>query len=73
MFYSGLDIYDFHMIIFNRWGEVIFETYDVNYGWNGSYGGGEIVQDGVYVYKIEYGDTMSDEKHYINGHITVLK
>lgn len=73
IFYSGLDIYDFHMQIYNRWGELIFESYNVNSGWDGSYGGGEIVEDGVYVYKIEYGDTMSDEKHFLTGHITVLK
>lgn len=73
IFYSGMDIYDFHMTIFNRWGEIVFETYDANYGWNGSYGGGDIVEDGVYVYKIEFGDTMSDERYYLTGHITILK
>ena len=33
IFVSGLDVYDYHLIIFNRWGEMVFESYDANYGW----------------------------------------
>lgn len=42
---------DFNMLIFNRWGEVIFESDDINIGWDGYYKG-EICQQDVYVYKI---------------------
>ena len=72
-FTAGLDIYDYHMMIFNRWGELVFESYDANFGWDGSFGGMGLVEDGVYIYKIEFGDTMSDKRHYVDGHITVLK
>ena len=72
-FIAGLDVYDYHLMIFNRWGELVFESYNVEYGWNGSFGDMGLVEDGVYIYKIEFGDTMSDERHYVNGHITVLK
>jgi len=72
-FIAGLDIYDYRLMIFNRWGELIFESYNSDFGWNGSFGDGGLVEDGVYVYKIEFGDTMSDERHYVNGHVTVLK
>jgi gliding motility-associated-like protein len=73
IFSSGLDVYDYHMTLFNRWGEVIFESYDVTKGWDGHYGDGGLVDDGVYIWQLEFGDTMSDEKHRRRGHVTVLK
>ena len=73
IFTSGLDIYDYHLTIFNRWGEIVFESFDVNYGWNGTYGNGPKVEDGVYIWQIEFGDINSDKKHTENGHVTVLQ
>lgn len=43
---------DYHFVIFNRWGELIFETNDVNIGWDGYYKGTMCQQD-VYVWKID--------------------
>lgn len=43
-------IEDFHMMIFNRWGELIFETHDILVGWDGYYKG-KLCQQDVYVYK----------------------
>ncbi|UKN03746.1 gliding motility-associated C-terminal domain-containing protein [Paracrocinitomix mangrovi] len=73
VFTSGFDPYDYHMTIFNRWGEIIFESYDASIGWDGTYGNAGIVQDGTYVWKISFGTTMSDERQTISGHVTVLK
>lgn len=73
VFASGVDPFDFHMIIFNRWGEVLFETYDYTYGWNGTYGDQGLVEDGTYVWQIEFKETMSDKRHTYRGHLTVLK
>lgn len=42
---------EFKMNIFNRWGELIFESNDINKGWDGYYRG-ELAQQGVYVWKI---------------------
>jgi hypothetical protein len=42
----------FHLVIFSRWGEVIFETYDKDFQWHGDYKG-EPVQEGASVWKIE--------------------
>jgi gliding motility-associated-like protein len=73
VFTSGFDPYDFHLSIFNRWGELIFESYDASKGWNGSYGTNGLVQDGVFVWKIEFNDINSDKKYTYSGHVTVLK
>ena len=69
---SGIDIYDYHLTIFNRWGEIMFESYDLNVGWTGVYGNG-LVQNGVYIWTIEVGDILTDERLEYGGHVTVLK
>jgi gliding motility-associated-like protein len=73
IFVSGLDVYDYHLIIFNRWGEIVFESYDANYGWDGFYGSAGIVEDGSYVWTISFGETMSDKLHVETGTVTLLK
>ncbi len=72
-FYSGVDPYDFHFTIFNRWGEIIWESYNPSAGWDGSYGSRGLVESGTYVWTLEFRETMSDKRHYHNGHVTVLK
>jgi gliding motility-associated-like protein len=63
----------YQLYIFNRWGELLFETEDVNQGWDGSYNG-VIVEDGVYVWKI-IGAPMNNEADLREwtGHVTVIK
>ncbi len=73
IFVSGLDIFDYHLMIFNRWGELVFESYNADYGWPGTYGDGGIVTDEVFTWKLDFGDTMSDKRHYDVGTVTVLK
>jgi gliding motility-associated-like protein len=48
------------MLVFNRWGELLFETKDPEAGWNGYYHG-RLCQQDVYVYKIiaTYSDGQS--------------
>ncbi len=52
---------DFKMIILNRWGEKLFETTNINKGWNGTFLN-EPCQDGVYVYHITV--TSKNNKSY---------
>ena len=39
----------FQMKIYNRWGQMIFETIDIEEGWDGTYKS-QICQEGVYVW-----------------------
>jgi len=73
IFTSGFDYYDYHLTIFNRWGEIVFESYNSDNGWNGHYGDGGLVQDGVYVWQIEFGESATDKRQTHRGHVTVLK
>jgi len=47
--------------IYNRWGELLFETKDLAKGWDGTFNK-ELVQQDIYVYQIQYLDT--DKKIY---------
>ncbi len=74
IFTSGFDPMDYKMEIFDRWGELIFETHDVEYGWDGTYNGTNgLVKEGTYVWKIEFKTTRSDERKKIIGSVTLLR
>jgi len=74
VFTSGYDPQDFELLIYNRWGELIFESHDVSRGWNGTYGvDGDKVQDGTYAWKINF-KLKGLDKHQIEiGHVNVFR
>ncbi|MEZ4937636.1 MAG: PKD domain-containing protein [Crocinitomicaceae bacterium] len=72
IFTSGFDPYDYTLLIFNRWGELLFESHNHEVGWNGKYVG-NYVEDGVYVWKIEFKETMTDKRHTVYGHVTIIR
>ena len=74
VFTSGFNPYDYHAVIFNRWGEVIWESYNAQEPWDGSYKGGEyLCQEGIYVYKISYGNNTDAKRKEIYGHISIIR
>jgi gliding motility-associated-like protein len=75
VFTSGFDPYDFNMIIYNRWGEKIFETHDALVGWNGTYlfSEGDLVQEGTYIWVIEFKNKQNDKHQKATGHVTLMR
>ncbi len=76
IFTSGFDPTDYNLYIYNRWGEIVFESHDATVGWDGSYGGMSeitVVQDGVYTWKIEFKTTDTDERKMVVGHVNVIR
>jgi len=69
---SGIDIYDFNVRLFNRWGETVWESNDPSVGWDGTYAG-RYVQDGTYTWFMECKDEVTDKKYTFQGHVTVLR
>ncbi len=61
------------MKIYDRWGELIFESNDIDYGWDGTYNG-EIMQNGTYLYIIDMKscEPVNSEK-VIKGHINLIR
>ena len=74
VFTSGFDINQFTMSIYNRWGEIVFQSKDASIGWDGSYGiNGRKAQDGVYTYHIVYKIPQVDDRRVLTGHVTLIR
>ncbi len=73
IFTSGYDPYEYTLLIYNRWGEVIFESHNTEIGWDGTYGDNALVKEGVYTWKIEFKTNASDERKMVLGHVNVLR
>jgi gliding motility-associated-like protein len=68
----GIDVYDFECLIFDRWGEVIWENRDPEAGWDGTFKG-EPCQTGTYTWLVRAKDLLNDGQYTYNGHVTLLK
>jgi gliding motility-associated-like protein len=66
------DPFNYSFVIFNRWGELVFESKNPTIGWDGTYNGLKVL-DGVYVWKLEVGVAYSDYIISKTGHVTLLK
>ena len=69
---GGIDIYDFEVRVFNRWGEQIWESHNPAEGWDGTFQG-EIIKEGSYIYVAKVKDLYSDAYKTYNGHITLIR
>jgi gliding motility-associated-like protein len=64
-------VVQFHMQIFNRWGEMLFESYEKNKGWDGYYNG-KMVQSDVYIYRLDL--KLNDGRRVTRlGDITLIR
>ena len=74
VFTSGYEPLNFTLLIFNRWGELIFESYNADIGWKGTYGTkGRNAKEDVYTWKIIYTDKINQEEHTVLGHVILLR
>lgn len=75
IFTSGFDPYDYNLSIFNRYGEIIFESSDAELGWDGTYHSSNqtIIQSGIYTWKIEFKTLLNDERKVVLGHVNLLR
>jgi len=69
---SGIDIYNFELTIFNRWGQIIWKNNDPSVGWDGTFNG-KVVQAGTYAWTAAVKKIYNDDKKIFTGAITVIK
>lgn len=69
---TGVDYTTFNITVYNRWGEMIYRSGDVNDFWNGAKNNsGPVLKQDTYVWKITFKDEA--KKHYEKvGHVTLL-
>ncbi len=68
---KATDVKDFEIRVFTRFGELVFQSSDVNFKWDGKTLAGKKVMSGAYVYSINYksfctGDEVFSEKGILN-------
>ena len=67
----GENIVEMDLKIYNRWGEMVFETQNKNNGWKGSIGG-EDANNAVYMYHLDV-TCVNGETYFKKGNITLLR
>lgn len=72
-YFSGsfIGVKSVEVFIFNRWGELIFESNELDFRWDGTFQG-EKVQQGTYTWLIKY-KRKPGTTEVITGHVNVLK
>jgi gliding motility-associated-like protein len=61
----------FEIIIFDRWGEILFTNTDIKNGWDGTYQGLDCQQD-VYANQVTL-TSLDDDVYKYNGTVTLLR
>jgi len=70
---KGQYVKGYEMYIFDRWGQQIFHTTNINEGWNGRINnGGATCQEDIYVYLINAYDSKN-QKHTYTGSLNLVK
>jgi len=73
-FGSGIGIATYEMWIFDRWGNLIFTSKDINQTWDGTVQGnnGSLCQIDTYVWKVSIVDVF-DKRHKYIGHVSLIR
>lgn len=71
LFVRGNNINQIYLLIYNRWGEKVFESKQLNFGWDGSYKGKKLSPD-VFAYYLEV-QCIGGKSYSKKGNISLLK
>ncbi len=72
IFTSGYDPQNFSFWIYNRLGELIFETHNANIGWDGTYVN-KIAENNTYIWKLQFKSKQTEKEYYKTGHVNLVK
>jgi gliding motility-associated-like protein len=72
VFTSGYDPMHYSFYIYNRWGELIFETHNPQIGWDGTFGNNLLMND-TFIWKLEFKEKIKDIRHVETGHVNLIK
>lgn len=68
------DVALFHMVVYNRWGQKVFDSRDKSVSWNGKLNNtGENCNSGVYMYTLNYMPAKGSSNDYreVKGSVTL--
>jgi gliding motility-associated-like protein len=76
IFSPSLALQSYSLQIFNRWGEIIFESQDPLKGWDGTVNtsnGASMSPDGMYTYKINFVETGFEKEFEVVGSVVLVR
>ena len=71
LYVQGAGIKNMEFKIYNRYGQVVFESNDQEFGWDGTFQGKE-ENTGVFVYYVVY-DNSTSEGNILEGNVTLIR
>ena len=71
LFVRGINILNLEFKIFDRWGELVFETTDQEIGWDGTFKG-KLVDPAVFVYYLD-AKCIDGQSYFKKGNVSVLR
>ena len=71
---SECEIFQFSMLIYNRWGQLVHESQNISYGWDG-YVNGEPASEGTYYFTVVYKDyvVVNADRFVTRGSFTLIR
>ena len=69
---SGVSEEGYSLQIFNRWGGLVFESKDINQGWDGTYSN-QLSPDGTYVWKINLKLKDNNGREQLIGNVNLIR
>lgn len=69
---KGSDLFGFNLKVYNRWGEIVWETNDSSVEWDGTHRG-KPLQQGTYSWKATIKNKNNDGRTEYNGIVTLLR
>jgi gliding motility-associated-like protein len=72
VFTSGYSSDHFELLVFNRWGQIIWESKDPHGRWDGMYNG-KLVTEGVYTWTILFDLLDTDERRFMHGFVSLIR
>ncbi|MBL0341262.1 MAG: gliding motility-associated C-terminal domain-containing protein [Bacteroidetes bacterium] len=72
-----MDAFNYEMLIFNRWGQLVFKSKSASISWDGKTVEGKNAPSGVYIYKLEItgknDDNQPSKKTKLIGTVTLIR
>jgi gliding motility-associated-like protein len=68
---SAVNYKDLNIMVYNRWGEKLYETDDITKGWDGN-SNGNPCPDGVYIYKVVV-NSLEGKRYDFDGTFTLMR
>lgn len=72
IFTSGFDAQNYHFLIYNRWGVLVFESNNPAIGWDGTFGN-KLLGNETFTWKLQFKEKMTEKEHYLTGHVNLIK